>query len=235
MSEKLNILALLNRLKEFLKKAEKIRNYIKRLWVNKMTKEEIDRIQKEIIECDKIRDKALAIIEQSIIKKKEETKKLYPEVKAEILKEKPKNRQVELSLEISNIHRSMTDLFNNCDLVNAVTIIAEPPQKKIFISSKMTGLPGYNYDAFKEMEKALTEQEDCIVLNPAKIGLKYGYNEPYDFYIRKSLQMLLEADEVLFFGDYQNSKGSQIEKKVAELVGIPIVIYKDFKKGLDKV
>lgn len=162
---------------------------------------------------------------------KEGIEKLYPQVKCKLTKEDPKNRHIVVALEISNIDKSMQNLFANCCVNNAVTIIAEEPKKKVFISSKMTGLPGYNYAAFKEMEETLKKEGNYVVLNPAQIGVKYGYNEPYDFYIRKSLKMLLEADEALFFGDYKNSKGSQIEWKVAEMVGIPIVIYNDLKKG----
>lgn len=92
---------------------------------------------------------------------------------------------------------------------------------KIFISSKMTGLKNFGYDNFFKKEKELRAL-GFDVLNPADIGLKYGYDKPYQFYIRMALKMLLQADAVLCFGDYKNSVGSLIERIVADVSGIPV-------------
>ena len=103
---------------------------------------------------------------------------------------------------------------------------------KVFISSKMTGLKNFGYENFLNKEKELRAL-GFDVLNPADIGLKYGFDKPYAFYIRRSLQMLLQADAVVCFGDYAHSSGSKFEYIVAKVSGIPIFIEKIPKAIID--
>lgn len=94
-------------------------------------------------------------------------------------------------------------------------------KKKVYISSKMTGLPDFNFPAF---DKKAEEMERCgfEVLNPAEIGRKYGTTKPIKFYRRKNLEMLLQADILLVFGDVSGSKGVEFEIVVAKELGLRI-------------
>jgi len=94
---------------------------------------------------------------------------------------------------------------------------------KVFISSKMTGLKNFGYENFFKKEKELRAL-GFEVLNPADIGLKFGYDKPYKFYIKMALRMLLQADAVICFGNYEDSRGSQIERAVAKIAGIPVYL-----------
>lgn len=94
-------------------------------------------------------------------------------------------------------------------------------RKKVYISSKMKGLPDFNFPAFDKKAKEL-EDMGFEVLNPATIGNKYGTDKPISFYRRKNLEMLLQADILFIFGDVENSKGVEFEKLIAREIDLPI-------------
>ena len=94
-------------------------------------------------------------------------------------------------------------------------------KKKVYISSKMTGLPNYNYPAFYKKAMELRNM-GFEVLNPAEIGDKYGTHLTTSFYRRKNLEMLLQADILFIFGDVENSKGVEFEKLIARDLSLPI-------------
>lgn len=99
--------------------------------------------------------------------------------------------------------------------------------KTIFLSGPMTGYENYNKEAFFKHEMEFRNKGFSSIRNPAVIGEKYGYNEDYNFYIRKSLAMLLEADAIFVFGNYEKSKGVNMEIELAHKVGIP-VFYEEY-------
>lgn len=95
-------------------------------------------------------------------------------------------------------------------------------KKKVYISSKMTGLPEFNFPAFDKKAEELEQRYGFEVLNPADIGRKYGTDKPIEFYRRKNLEMLLQADILYVFGDVSDSKGVEFEITVAKELGLPI-------------
>lgn len=94
-------------------------------------------------------------------------------------------------------------------------------KKKVYISSKMTGLKDFNYPAFYKKAVELRNM-GFEVLNPAEIGDKYGKAMPVSFYRHKNLAMLLQADILFVFGDVSESKGVEFEKLIARELGLPI-------------
>lgn len=96
--------------------------------------------------------------------------------------------------------------------------------KTVFLSGPMTGYPEYNKEAFYTMEMKFRESGFASVKNPIHIGEKFGFDQEYNFYLKKSLSMLLEADAVYVFGDYSRSKGVKCEMEVANKVGIPLFL-----------
>lgn len=92
----------------------------------------------------------------------------------------------------------------------------------VYLSGPMTGLPDYNRAAFNlraEAFKAL----GYSVNNPADISVTHGTEKSYGFYFKRALRLMLESDVVYVFGDTSNSAGVQMELKVAEMAGMPIV------------
>ncbi|MBR2392065.1 MAG: DUF4406 domain-containing protein, partial [Elusimicrobiaceae bacterium] len=61
------------------------------------------------------------------------------------------------------------------------------------------------------------------VNNPADISVTHGTDKSYGFYFKRALRLMLESDVVYVFGDTSNSAGVQMELKVAEMAGMPIV------------
>lgn len=95
---------------------------------------------------------------------------------------------------------------------------------KIYISSAMTGKPGLNQQAFFEKEAELRSRGYKNILNPAVIGQKYGFDKPYSFYMSHAIKMLADADIMVVFGDWQDSKGVAWERQTAALFDIPVKI-----------
>lgn len=94
-------------------------------------------------------------------------------------------------------------------------------KKKVYISSKMTGLPDFNFPAFDKKAEELRTM-GFNVLNPADIGRKYGTDKSTAFYRRKNIEMLLQADVLFVFGNIAGSKGVEFEKLIARELGLPI-------------
>ena len=94
---------------------------------------------------------------------------------------------------------------------------------KIYISGPMTGLPEYNYPAFFECERMLKEKFPlAIILNPARIddGLVYKYSNTREHYIRKSVEMVLQATDMFMLPGWENSAGAKLEALIAKEVGL---------------
>lgn len=92
---------------------------------------------------------------------------------------------------------------------------------RVYISSKMTGLPNYGIDGFDAVKKKL-EGLGFIVISPADTAKKYGTNMPRNFYMRKCVEDILKADAVILFGDWKNSKGAVFEITLANELDIPV-------------
>jgi hypothetical protein len=93
-------------------------------------------------------------------------------------------------------------------------------KKRIFISGPMTGIPGYNYEAFHVVADRIRRQGDDP-LNPAA-GLSMEEVHPWDWYMRRSLSLLLTAEEVWLLPGWETSRGATLERHVAEVLGLPI-------------
>lgn len=98
---------------------------------------------------------------------------------------------------------------------------------KIYISGPMTGYKNHNSDAFYKIETYLRGRGFSSIENPIHLQEMYGDHEEYNFYLKKALQLLLGADAVYVFGDYEKSKGVTKEIELAQAVGIP-VFYEEF-------
>lgn len=94
---------------------------------------------------------------------------------------------------------------------------------KLYIAGPMTGLPEFNYPAFNAAEKALT-LAGFEVLNPTlgEAAPPVGDARPWDWYMRRGLGQVLEADGVAVLKGWSNSKGANLETHVARELGMPV-------------
>ncbi|GMA52595.1 hypothetical protein GCM10025857_40110 [Alicyclobacillus contaminans] len=90
---------------------------------------------------------------------------------------------------------------------------------KIYISGPMTGLPEYNFPAFNRTASFLRSL-GIEVINPAE-GVT-ELDKPWDWYMRRALRLLLDADMVLMLPGWQQSPGARLERDVAQRLGMPV-------------
>jgi hypothetical protein len=89
--------------------------------------------------------------------------------------------------------------------------------KDIYISGKITGDPDY-YEKFKAEEERLARlgYEPC---NPAKKA-NSGYS--WEWYMRLDIHMMVLCDGVALLPDWKESRGAQIEERLARELGIEV-------------
>ena len=90
----------------------------------------------------------------------------------------------------------------------------------IYLSGPMTGLPEYNYPAFREAAKMLRSFGQ-IVFDPSE-AFEGRTDLPKEIYMRKDIEELLKADVIALLQGWELSTGAQLEVEVAKQCGIPI-------------
>jgi hypothetical protein len=103
----------------------------------------------------------------------------------------------------------------------------------IYISGPITGIENNNRDAFYAREMELINQLKTIpqpggeIINPMLIAAEVNYEWRYKRkapawadYMRACLKELARADFITFLPGWEESKGSQLEKQIAEALGI---------------
>lgn len=88
---------------------------------------------------------------------------------------------------------------------------------RTYLAGPMTGLKDFNYPAFMHMEQRLLSTMDCAheILNPITIA-DGDTTQPYEFYIRESIKMLLRANAVVFLEGWEKSNGARLEYDIAK-------------------
>jgi hypothetical protein len=92
---------------------------------------------------------------------------------------------------------------------------------RIYIAGPMTGLPSYNYPKFLSVEEDLKKMGYKNILNPARIA-NGETGKAYSYYIRESLNLIKNADAVVFLNGWENSKGANLEHHCAKLMNLKI-------------
>lgn len=91
---------------------------------------------------------------------------------------------------------------------------------RIYIAGPMSGLPEFNYPAFRD---AARKWRECgwDVLDPSE---KFGGDTtlPYAVYINHSLIDVIACDAVATLPGWEQSKGASLEVQYARVVGKPV-------------
>lgn len=87
----------------------------------------------------------------------------------------------------------------------------------------MTGLPDFNYPAFRAAGEAL-EAAGFDVLNPidAEVHNVTGKPQTWDWYMRHALRMVLDAEGLAVLPDAAMSQGARLEIQVAVALKLPV-------------
>lgn len=104
---------------------------------------------------------------------------------------------------------------------------------KAYIAGPMTGIPEYNFPAFREAAQRLRD-EGYEVVSPVELDEAESFNEhgdgqpldksQYAHFLRRDLDAIADGvDVIVCLPGYENSKGAQVEIAFARSLGIPSV------------
>lgn len=96
----------------------------------------------------------------------------------------------------------------------------------IYIAGPMTGYPEFNYPAFAAAAADLRAR-GFEVVSPTEVSDDvapddYTTERPYGWYLRRSLRLLLDCDEVYLLPGWEGSTGARLEVEVARALRMPI-------------
>jgi nucleoside 2-deoxyribosyltransferase len=92
---------------------------------------------------------------------------------------------------------------------------------RIYLAGPMTGLPDFNFPAFHECAEAL-RASGHTVKNPAETD-GGDTSQPWSYYMRKDIAMLLECEAVAVLPGWERSRGATLEVHVARALGMPVL------------
>ena len=96
-----------------------------------------------------------------------------------------------------------------------------PTPNKIYISGKITGLDITEaQEKFNRYESSLIS-EGFEVINPMKIS-PFRQDKTWNDYMRDCVRALCDCEMIGMMPCWQTSKGAQIEKEIAEKIGIMV-------------
>ena len=93
----------------------------------------------------------------------------------------------------------------------------------LYLSGPMTGLPEYNYPAFREASKELRSR-GFEVFDPSEC-FDGDQTLPKETYMREDIRAILECSIVVTLDGWENSSGARLEVEVAKACGIPQISY----------
>ena len=86
----------------------------------------------------------------------------------------------------------------------------------------MAGYPEYNYPAFIKAEEELRKMGYVNIINPAKIDHP---NTEWGNCMRRAITELMKADAVISLPGWHQSRGANIEVKLAIHLGMSVIDY----------
>lgn len=103
----------------------------------------------------------------------------------------------------------------------------------IYLSGPMTGIPHYNYPYFQHVWLAITDTgATCLSPHHVDGGDQVGENtapQPYGYYFRKALRMMLVCEKIVMLPGWEDSKGATMELAAARLCGMKVGRWHDGK------
>lgn len=101
---------------------------------------------------------------------------------------------------------------------------------RVYLAGPMTGLPGFNFDAFNASAATLRKQ-GVHVENPAEHGIVDGAE--WADYLRYDIGRLVTCGVIAVLPGWSKSLGASLEVHIAEKLGMPI-IYTDGAERMEK-
>ena len=94
---------------------------------------------------------------------------------------------------------------------------------KLYTAGPMSGIPDFNYPAFRTAEQQLT-MAGYNVLCPVDSEQHNDTGKPqtWDWYMRHALRMVLDAEGLAMLPGWENSRGAILEVHVARSLDLPV-------------
>jgi hypothetical protein len=98
---------------------------------------------------------------------------------------------------------------------------AQRQPRRIYISGPITGIPDGNLAAFAHAARTIAQSGE-IPVNPHENGLPPTAS--WREHMRADLRMLADCDAILLLPGWGRSRGAYIEQKVAQILGMQILL-----------
>ena len=103
-----------------------------------------------------------------------------------------------------------------------VPVVTPEEAGRLYIAGPMSGLPDYNYPAFRAAHAVLTAQGYDVV-TPSDIA--GDATRPWSWWMRRALALLIQCDSVALLPGWERSRGARLEADVAGRLGMPLYLY----------
>jgi hypothetical protein len=109
---------------------------------------------------------------------------------------------------------------------------------QLYIAGPMTGIENFNYQAFFDAEEELTKL-GYRALNPARhdgenfeeamkhVGTPEIPSHPWEYYIRRDIPIVAQADGLLLLPGWEASRGARLEVSIAKALSMPLFVLRD--------
>ena len=96
-------------------------------------------------------------------------------------------------------------------------------QKTVYISGPITNIPHGNVTTFREATKTIRNMGH-IAKNPHEFCADLPKTTPWETYMRRCLQQLMDCTDIILLPGWENSDGASLEQLNASIIGITIHI-----------
>ena len=94
---------------------------------------------------------------------------------------------------------------------------------KIYLSGKITGTDNYKAKFEKTSLELQIRFPNAEIINPVELCKDISCNARWSEYMKCCIQGLIQCDTIYMTADWQFSKGSRLEHRIAENLGIETI------------
>lgn len=101
---------------------------------------------------------------------------------------------------------------------------------KVYIAGPMTGHDDFNRPAFRAAAAQLTAAGFEVIspVHDDDLEADGTARHPYEWYIRRDLREMLEADAVALLPGWSASRGARLEREVGIACGLHVGLFDDY-------
>lgn len=92
---------------------------------------------------------------------------------------------------------------------------------RVYIAGPMTGMPGFNFSAFKAAADQL-RAHGYHAVSPHEGAHNNDLTQTWDYYLREDIKLLVDCDGVALLPGWGKSKGARLEQYIAKKLGMRV-------------